>query len=104
MSCHSSEQSQRPYDWNAKLVRMFLHNSRLVWLLLIATVLGGLLPLAIESEFWRGLAVTIMAGIGLSGFFSLVIIPILYVWIESGRARFHRKVRPSGEQSIRWQP
>lgn len=40
--------------------------------------LGSLLPLAIESPFWRGLAVTIIAGIGLSGLFSMLIIPILY--------------------------
>ncbi len=53
--------------------------------------LGGLLPLAIESEFWRGLSVTIMAGIGLSGFLSLIVIPILYVWIQSNRTRFHAK-------------
>jgi HAE1 family hydrophobic/amphiphilic exporter-1 len=53
--------------------------------------LGGLLPLAIESEFWRGLAVTIIAGIGLSGFFSLVVIPILYVWIEKMRAKVHSR-------------
>lgn len=41
--------------------------------------LGGLLPLAIESPFWRGLAVTIIAGIGLSGIFSMLIIPILFM-------------------------
>lgn len=55
--------------------------------------LGGLLPLAIESEFWRGLAVTIIAGIGLSGFFSLVVIPILYVWIEGARSKVHRRLK-----------
>ncbi len=53
--------------------------------------LGGLLPLAIESEFWRGLAIVIIAGIGLSGFLSLIIIPILYTWIEGGRTKFHRR-------------
>lgn len=53
--------------------------------------LGGLLPLAIESEFWRGLALVIIAGIGLSGFLSLIIIPILYTWIEGGRTKFHRR-------------
>jgi len=55
--------------------------------------LGGLLPLAIESEFWRGLAVTIIAGIGLSGFFSLIVIPILYVWIEGLRAKAHKRAQ-----------
>jgi HAE1 family hydrophobic/amphiphilic exporter-1 len=53
--------------------------------------LGGLLPLAIESEFWRGLSIVIIAGIGLSGFFSLVTIPILYVFIMKVRQRIHRK-------------
>ncbi len=53
--------------------------------------LGGLLPLAIESDFWRGLSVVIIAGIGVSGFLSLVIIPILYVWISGLRGRVHRK-------------
>ncbi|MEK7570582.1 MAG: efflux RND transporter permease subunit [Patescibacteria group bacterium] len=53
--------------------------------------LGGLLPLAIESEFWRGLSVVIIAGIGLSGFLSLMVIPILYTWIENLRDRVHRK-------------
>ncbi len=53
--------------------------------------LGGLLPLAIESEFWRGLAIVIIAGIGLSGFLSLIIIPILYTWIEGGRTKFYRR-------------
>ncbi|MDP1809024.1 MAG: efflux RND transporter permease subunit [Actinomycetota bacterium] len=43
--------------------------------------LGGLLPLAIESPFWRGMAATIIAGIGLSGIFSIVIIPILFMAI-----------------------
>lgn len=52
--------------------------------------LGGLLPLAIESPMWRGLSIVIIAGIGLSGFFSLVIIPILYVWIERIRDRVHK--------------
>ncbi len=55
--------------------------------------LGGLLPLAIESDFWRGLSVTIIAGIGLSGFFSLAVIPILYTWIEGLRAKFHQRHR-----------
>lgn len=52
--------------------------------------LGGLLPLAIESEFWRGLSIVIIAGIGLSGFFSLVTIPILYIFIMKVRQRIHR--------------
>lgn len=53
--------------------------------------LGGLLPLAIESDFWRGLSLVIIAGIGLSGFFSLVVIPILYVGIMNLRSKFYKK-------------
>ncbi|MFA6042212.1 MAG: efflux RND transporter permease subunit [Patescibacteria group bacterium] len=52
-------------------------------------VIGGLLPLAIESEFWRGLAVVIIGGIALSGFLSLIVLPILYVWIQAGRKKLH---------------
>lgn len=59
--------------------------------------LAGLLPLAIESEFWRGLSVVIIAGIGLSGFFSLVVIPILYVWIEKLRTKVHKRGEKSAQ-------
>lgn len=52
--------------------------------------LGGLLPLAIESPFWRGLSIVIIAGIGLSGFFSLVLVPVLYVGIMKARSKIHR--------------
>jgi HAE1 family hydrophobic/amphiphilic exporter-1 len=52
--------------------------------------LGGLLPLAIESEFWRGLSIVIIAGIGLSGFFSLIVIPVLYVGIMGLRQKIHK--------------
>ncbi len=55
--------------------------------------LGGLLPLAIESEFWRGLAVTIIAGIGLSGFLSMIVVPILYTWIQGARTKVHHRLR-----------
>jgi len=58
--------------------------------------LGGLLPLAIESPFWRGLSVVIIAGIGVSGFFSLVVIPILYTWINRFREFVHKKFAPKG--------
>lgn len=52
--------------------------------------LGGLLPLAIESPFWRGLSLVIIAGIGLSGFFSLLVIPVLYVGIMKLRSKLHK--------------
>jgi HAE1 family hydrophobic/amphiphilic exporter-1 len=55
-------------------------------------VFCGLLPLAIESEFWRGLAIVIMAGIGLSGFLSLIVLPILYVWVQGARTRVHGRL------------
>ena len=44
------------------------------------TALGSLLPLAILSPFWRGLASVIIAGILTSGVLSLFTTPILYSW------------------------
>jgi HAE1 family hydrophobic/amphiphilic exporter-1 len=37
--------SQHPFDWNAKLVRFFLNNTRLVWLLIISITIGGVVSL-----------------------------------------------------------
>lgn len=48
---------------------------------------GGLFPLAVESPFWRGMALTIITGIGLSGLFSMVIIPILFMFIVNVERR-----------------
>lgn len=44
--------------------------------------LGSLLPLAIISPFWRGLAAVIVAGILTSGITSLFTTPILYHWVH----------------------
>jgi HAE1 family hydrophobic/amphiphilic exporter-1 len=47
------------------------------------TALGALLPLAILSPFWRGLASVIIAGILTSGVLSLFSTPILYSWFDA---------------------
>ncbi len=47
------------------------------------TALGSLLPLAILSPFWRGLASVIIAGILTSGVLSLFTTPILYTWFTA---------------------
>lgn len=47
------------------------------------TALGGLLPLAVFSPFWRGLSVVVIAGILVSGILSLFTTPILYLWFSS---------------------
>ena len=55
--------------------------------------LGALIPLAVISPFWRGLAVVIVAGILTSGITSLFTTPILYHWVEKlhhGRTRLRR--------------
>lgn len=44
------------------------------------TALGGLMPLAVFSPFWRGLAVTVVGGIITSGILSLFTTPVLYSW------------------------
>ncbi len=44
------------------------------------TALAGLLPLAVFSPFWRGLAVVVIFGIFSSGVLSLFTTPVLYNW------------------------
>jgi HAE1 family hydrophobic/amphiphilic exporter-1 len=51
-----------------------------------ATTLFGLLPLALSraegSEAWRPLGISVIGGLFLSAFISLIIVPIVYVFIE----------------------
>ncbi len=44
------------------------------------TALAGLLPLAVFSPFWRGLALVVIFGILSSGILSLFTTPVLYSW------------------------
>ncbi len=55
--------------------------------------LGGLLPLALFSPFWRGLSSVIIGGILVSGFLSMTVVPIFYTWFGTARSRFHRIFR-----------
>jgi HAE1 family hydrophobic/amphiphilic exporter-1 len=55
------------------------------------TIFAGLMPLALFSPFWRGLATVIVFGIIVSGFLSFVTTPILYVWFDAIGNRFKRK-------------
>ncbi len=68
------------------------------------TALGSLLPLALLSPFWRGLALVIIAGILTSGVLSLFTTPILYSWFSKlsrlpawvgARGSRRRRPRPS---------
>ena len=52
--------------------------------------LGGLLPLAIFSPFWRGLSAVTIGGILVSGFFSMIVIPIFYTWFGAVHKKIHR--------------
>jgi len=45
------------------------------------TTLAGLLPLAVFSPFWRGLALVVVFGILSSGILSLFTTPVLYKWL-----------------------
>ncbi len=49
------------------------------------TALAGLLPLAVFSPFWRGLAVVVIFGILSSGILSLFTTPVLYSWFTRKR-------------------
>lgn len=55
--------------------------------------LGGLLPLAIFSPFWRGLSAVIIGGILVSGFLSMTVIPIFYTWFGVIRSKVHKVVK-----------
>ncbi len=54
--------------------------------------LGGLLPLAIFSPFWRGLSSVIIGGILVSGFLSMTVIPIFYTWFGAIRKKAYQVV------------
>ncbi len=62
---------------------------------------ASLLPLAIISPFWRGLASVIVSGILISGIASLFTTPILYVWFEK-LGRLPRRIfrRGRGKQDL----
>lgn len=47
-----------------------------------ATTLAGLLPLAVFSPFWRGLALVVIFGILVSGILALFTTPVLYNWFN----------------------
>ncbi len=53
------------------------------------TALAGLLPLAVFSPFWRGLALVVVFGILSSGILSLFTTPVLYSWFTR-----RKKVQP----------
>jgi len=55
------------------------------------TAFGSLIPLAIYSPFWRGLAMVIAFGIVVSALLSLITTPILYAWNEAIIRFFNRK-------------
>src|SRR5690606_1036226 len=55
------------------------------------TIFGGLMPLAIYSPFWRGLALVIIFGIIASAVLSIFTTPILYVWSKGKIARKKRQ-------------
>jgi multidrug efflux pump subunit AcrB len=62
------------------------------------TIFAGLMPLALFSTFWRGLATVIVFGIVVSGFLSFVTTPILYVWFDAVGNWFKRGSRSAGQQ------
>ncbi len=49
------------------------------------TALAGLLPLAVFSPFWRGLAIVVIFGILSSGILSLFTTPVLYSWLTRNK-------------------
>lgn len=62
------------------------------------TALAGLLPLAVFSPFWRGLALVVIFGILSSGILSLFTTPVLYSWFT--RVKKDDVVDPSLEEPV----
>jgi hydrophobic/amphiphilic exporter-1 (mainly G- bacteria), HAE1 family len=56
------------------------------------TAFGSLIPLVFLSPFWKGLAAAIIFGIASSAFFSLLLTPILYQWVDTF-AQLPEKIR-----------
>ena len=69
-------------------------------LLTKATVVGGLIPLMIYSPFWKGLAIVLASGVAVSGFLSLILTPILYLWADALGKGWRRRTRPTPAQTI----
>ncbi len=64
------------------------------------TALAGLLPLAVFSAFWRGLALTVIFGILTSGVLSLFTTPVLYNWFTRIKSSKNDEETPLPEEVI----
>jgi multidrug efflux pump subunit AcrB len=51
------------------------------------TSLMGLLPLAVASLFWRGLAIVVIVGIASSGILALFTTPVMFNWLTRRKAQ-----------------
>lgn len=63
------------------------------------TALAGLLPLAVFSPFWRGLALVVIFGILSSGILSLFTTPVLYSWFTRVK-KVKEEIEPLPEEPI----
>lgn len=54
------------------------------------TTAGGILPLTITTEFWRGMGITIIAGLLTATVMTLVVIPVFYSIVVSVGQKFSR--------------
>ena len=68
------------------------------------TIFAGLMPLALFSPFWRGLAAVIVFGIIVSGFLSFITTPILYTWFDAMGKWLKRKPQPEPMFAVPAQP
>ncbi|MFH1427845.1 MAG: efflux RND transporter permease subunit [Patescibacteria group bacterium] len=50
-------------------------------LLTTLTTIAGILPLYFANEIWRGLSVTIAFGLAFSTLLTLIVVPVMYVWL-----------------------
>ena len=70
-------------------------------ILTTVTTLAGMIPLSLNlaggAEYWRPLAVSLIFGLAVSSFLTLVVVPVLYSLIES---RKERKILASAGESV----
>ncbi|MCF7824847.1 MAG: efflux RND transporter permease subunit [Candidatus Marinimicrobia bacterium] len=60
-------------------------------ILTTVTTLAGMIPLSLNlaggAEYWRPLAVSLIFGLAVSSFLTLIVVPVLYSMLESGKER-----------------
>ncbi len=69
-------------------------------LLTTLTTIAGILPLYFANEIWRGLSITIAFGLAFSTILTLIVVPIMYVWLC--KKDYDKKLSLRGINGTKW--